>query len=108
MFTLALNLYVWYKLVRGSPSTEKGYNLFNLNVAPNLFKHKRMYFPCRYDFITTTDSSGRIIQRLSGSGAVHNMKVGGNTTQLINIVFTSDNVLPDYGFLAQYSITIGE
>ena len=67
-----------------------------------------MYFPCRYDFITMTDSSGRIIQRLSGFGAVNNIKVGGNKTQLLNIIFTSDSDAKDRGFLATYSIAISE
>ena len=55
-----------------------------------------------------TDSSGQIIQRLSGFGAVYNIKVGGNTTQLLNIIFTSDYATKDRGFLAKYSIAISK
>ncbi|XP_078380608.1 leucine-rich repeats and immunoglobulin-like domains protein 3 isoform X2 [Oculina patagonica] len=61
-----------------------------------------------YDFLELTDSSGRVIERISGSWSPFDVTFeGGNTSQLLNITFTSDYLYTYHGFLAQYTITFG-
>ena len=75
---------------------------------PKSFIYRIVLFSRRFDFVELTDSSGQRIERLDGSRSGFAITVGGNRTTLLNIRLTTDGSVVRQGFLAQYTITVGE
>ena len=74
------------------------------------FNPKKVHFlNFSYDDVTLTDSSGiAIATPLSGSQSGFNFTVRGDSVPLLIVQFTTDVSDTDRGFLAQYSISLGE